>query len=368
MVNRGSQAAAEAMTAVSEDSALIPTSIRLHPRVRAYYEAQAEAVGAPSSSAMMAMVLEGVMKATRPPEVVSSSEAMRESVDLVKDRFLHLFRVHGFTPYMIADVLQPHGIGLAELKDEAKLLSLLSDQVLAEQAERFNVQPEWLAGKPVTPVSDPYHRQIGKSPNWLCKSIADRLRDNPGTSSSLKVLFVRESGESFQAAFESDSNQGAYVGVVVRETRRTPAGKEYHRYEAWRTVPWAYGETRLSIKVILFWLQRLKRVSSYQVGFEGLELNRKALIGICDYGELPAEALEGRDRLNPLKHWDPEDYIEDTSVNMVAKEVSERQMALDYYGHNKMEDCFAGLPYVRSIESRPIDYTEEMQVLKFCKN
>jgi hypothetical protein len=342
MVNRGAHAAMEAVAAVPEDTASQPTSIRLNPRTRAYYEAQAEALGAPSASAVMAMVLEGVMKATRPSDGVSSTEAVREGINLVKERFLHLFRVHGFTPHMIADVLRPHGIGLADLMDDQKLLPLLTDQVLEEQAERFAIQPDWLHGKPVMPVA--LRLEIHKNPAGLCRDIVNKLKEH-NNRIEITVLFLRGTGADFQAAFVSETNSGGYIGAVVRQTFKTPGDRPYHRYEAWRTVPWAYSETRLAVKVIILWLMRLSQATHYRVRFEGVEVDSNVLLDICDRGGLPAGALE-TGPYSWLKHWEPRDYVEDGAG---CKETSERPTALEYYGYHKMDKLFEPLePYVRA--------------------
>lgn len=344
MINRGSQTAVEAVAAIPEDSATQPTSIRIHPRTRAYYEAQAEALGAPSASAMMAMVLEGVMRSTRPPDALASTEAVREGIDLVRERFLHLFWVHGFTPHMIADVLQDHGIGLAELMNDDKLLGLLSEKVMAEQADRFAVQLDWLNGKRVSPVSTVYG-EIGKNPAGMCRDLVRKLKKHDNQD-ELHIVFVRESGTSLQAAFDSDSNQGGDVGVVVRQTFKTPGGKPYHRYEAWKTLPWAYSETRLSLKVLILWLMRLLDATHYRATFEGVEVESKVLDSICDCGGIPAEALERSGPYSWLKRWDPREYVED---GLGCKEVSERPMALKYYSYYKMDEVFSPLaPYIKA--------------------
>lgn len=64
MVARGAREGAAAAAKAPHDAPTIPMSVRVHPRVRAFYEAQAEACGAGSASAMVSMVLEGVMQAT----------------------------------------------------------------------------------------------------------------------------------------------------------------------------------------------------------------------------------------------------------------------------------------------------------------
>lgn len=344
MITRGSQTASEVVAEMPEQSPLLPTSLRLHPRTRAYYEQQAEACGAPSASAMMSMVLEGVMKATRAPEEVTSTEAVRDGVERVKERFLHLFRVHGFTPHMIAEVLRPFGIGLAELADDAKLLPLLSEELIKEQAERFWVSLDWLSGKDVSSNhSVPMH---SKNPSCFCERLVDLLR-SPETH-ALTVLFVRESGADFRQAFDSDANHGGDIGLVIRQTRRTPSGKPFHRYQAWRTVPWAYRETRLTMKVAMLWLERLRRVSSCKVNFHGLEVEKRVLLSVCDHGGLPAEALEERPYPAPqLTRWEPENYVADPKEYSWALEASERPLALEYYGLYKMDEVFAPLPCLR---------------------
>lgn len=50
---------------VPNNAATVPMSIRVHPRVKAFYQAHAEALGAASASALSAMVLHGVMMATK---------------------------------------------------------------------------------------------------------------------------------------------------------------------------------------------------------------------------------------------------------------------------------------------------------------
>jgi hypothetical protein len=293
------------------------------------------------------------------------SSYVREGIDVVKERFLHLFRVHGFTPHMIVEVLQPHGIGLAELMDDAKLLPLLSEQVLIEQAERFAVQIDWLSAKSIAPVDTPYSRELHKNPTGLCKYLVSKCKQYDNQA-DLTVLFLRETGADYQAAFESDSNSGPDVGVVVRQTFKTPGGKPYHRYEAWRSVPWGCRETRLAVKVAILWLMRLEQATHYHSRFEGIEVERHVLHSICDRGGLPAEALEKSGPFSWRKHWDPRDYVED---GFGCKETSERLMALKYYGYFKMDKLFTPLePYVRAdVLAVPIGHRDAAKEIRHLR-
>lgn len=63
MVANGSRMAA-ANTAL-DDGPTVPMSVRVPPAIKSYYEAQAKACGAASASAMVAMVLHGVMLSTQ---------------------------------------------------------------------------------------------------------------------------------------------------------------------------------------------------------------------------------------------------------------------------------------------------------------
>ena len=80
MISRGAQAGSAAVAEIPGDTATIPLSVRVQPRVKAYYEAQADACGAASASAMVAMVLEGVMASTQssqPSQATSSADLLR---------------------------------------------------------------------------------------------------------------------------------------------------------------------------------------------------------------------------------------------------------------------------------------------------
>ncbi len=81
-------------------------SLRVHPRIRAYYEAQAEACGAGSASAMAAMVLEGVMHATAGPERVGEPTDTVMSADALRNAALAMT--------LLRDPAQPLGAALGE--------------------------------------------------------------------------------------------------------------------------------------------------------------------------------------------------------------------------------------------------------------
>lgn len=61
----GKELGVATVSGAPQDGPAVTMSVRVPRRVRAYYEAQARACGAASPSAMVAMVLQGVMLATQ---------------------------------------------------------------------------------------------------------------------------------------------------------------------------------------------------------------------------------------------------------------------------------------------------------------
>jgi hypothetical protein len=355
MISRGAQAGSAAVAEIPGDTATIPLSVRVQPRVKAYYEAQADACGAASVSAMVAMVLEGVMASTQssqPSQATSSADLLRGNVSLVVERFLHLFHIHRFTPRMIADVLEPYGITLADIMDDSQMLPLLSDTVMSDQAMRFNASLEWLHGKKVRPVADV--PRFGKQPGVVCNKVIDLLLESDNRR-DLTVIFLKDMELRFNTAhneiYRSERNTGN-VSIVLRETYRTSTGKPYHRYQPWDSVPWDYGETRLTVKSLILWLKRLDKGTYHHVRVEGCEIDPQTLIALTRGDVLPAEVLDDASR--HLKSWDPSDYVAKPEIvlakatlpNTSARETQERAVALHYYDLYEIEDLFNRLTHV----------------------
>ena len=355
MISRGAQAGSAAIAEIPGDATTIPLSVRVQPRVKAYYEAQADACGAASASAMVAMVLEGVMASTQSSQAsqaTSSADVLRGNVSLVAERFLHLFHVHRFTPRMIADVLEPYGITLADIMDDSRMLPLLSDTVMSDQAVRFNASLEWLHGKKVPPVADV--PRFGKQPEVVCNKVIDLLLES-NNQRDLTVIFLKDMELRYitehDEIYRSERNTGN-VCIVLRETYRTSTGKPYHRYQPWDSVPWDYGETRLTVKSLILWLKRLDKGTYHHVRLEGREVDPQTHIALTRGDVLPAEVLDDASRR--LKSWDPTDYVAKPEIvlpkatlpNTSAKETRERATALYYYKLYKIEDLFDRLTHV----------------------
>lgn len=364
MINRGARTASEAMAELSGDMATIPLSVRVQPRIKAYYEAQADACGAASASAMVAMVLEGVMAATTQSMAdPGTTEAVRIQVSLMRERFFRLFHAHRFTPGMIADVLRSQGITLADIMDDSRILPLLTDEVLEEQAKRFNASVDWLHGMRRLPMDRV--PKIHKQPRDLASRIVDLLLAGDNQR-NLTVIFVRNLEQNFAAAQTERPKSGpqpqvGYVGVVLREKHRTPGGKPFFRYEPWESVPWDYRETRLAIKSLILWLERLVYGTHHTITVEGREVDMQSLNSLDHGDSLPAEVLDNPAR--HLKSWDPKDYVSKAEIvlkkatlpNTMARETHERALALKYYGYYELEHEFERLTHLdRNALSVPV--------------
>lgn len=353
MVTRGAETASEAVAGIPADTTLIPMSVRVHPRAKAYYEAQADACGAASASAMVAMVLEGVMAATKGPAPAgpaSATDAARGRVSIVRERFFHLFDIHGFTARMMADALQPHGITLADLMDDARLLPLLTDEVLEGHAGRFNASVEWLHGGKQRPVIDRVP-EYNKRPEWVCKRIVDLLLEGQ----EVTAIFLRDKDHNFGAAFDERPGDVGSVGLVLRTAHRTASGKGYHRYEPWQPLPWDYDQVRFSVKALILWLQRLGKVSVvHRVRIEGREIDREVLRRLGRGDLHPAEVLEESGWPRRWSSWDPDDYVAEavhrfpgrTAPNPSAREAHERPAAMRHYGFWELDKELKRLPHI----------------------
>ncbi|NIK32376.1 hypothetical protein FHY15_001506 [Xanthomonas arboricola] len=101
------------------DLAGAPTTIRLSPEARAFFAAQAEAFGQISTSAFIAITLEGVMRATQSNDSNRPQEQLQRRLELSRDRLLHVFHAHSIEPYEIASLLNDYDITAATLHEES---------------------------------------------------------------------------------------------------------------------------------------------------------------------------------------------------------------------------------------------------------
>ena len=244
-------AGARRASVLGEDSSMsgAATTIRLSPEARRFFEAQAEAFGGASLSAVIAMTLEGVMRATK-GEVDAPAERDRRTVDSIRDRFAHVHQAHDVDLTTMVELLRPHGFSLGALRDESQLLNLLTAAVVEETASRFHVRREWLLGRgPSTEAEGHWY----KAPHNLCA----RVNELAAAGLRPEVLCVRREQSDFERAFtRGDDAPEEPVGFVIQCQMHPSKNGGFATYERWEFQRWNYQKCRLYYKSVIRWLEK----------------------------------------------------------------------------------------------------------------
>lgn len=304
------------------------TTIRLSAEARRFYEAQAEAFGGASLSAMVAMTLEGVMRATK-GEMDTPSQRNRRAVDVLRDRFAYVYQAHGVALTTMVDLLKPHGFSLSALQDETQLSTLLTDAVIDETADRFHVNRGWLLGQgPITGEGERWY----KAPGNLCVRIMELSR----AGLRPEVICIRREGANFERAFaEGDNAPEEPIGLLIETPLVTATGKKFPTYEVWEFQRWNYQKCRLYYKAMILWLEkaRIERLLEWR----GIELPRDIFRGLR-WGELLAvEALKAR---KSGCAWHPDDYTDSPERSMCSKESVELGWVKETYHECNLDRFF----------------------------
>jgi hypothetical protein len=302
------------------------TTVRLSPEVRRFYEAQAETFGGASLSAIIAMTLEGVMRATK-GEVDAPAERNRRTVDVLRDRFAYVYQAHEVDPTTLVELLRPHGFSLAALRDETQLINLLTDPVVDETAERFNVRRDWLLGRgPCTEEAGTWY----KSPGNVCRRVIEL------TAAGLRpeVICVRRERAEFERAFaEGDGAPEEPVGLLIETQVTTEAGKKFPRYELWEFQRWNYPKCRLYFKALVRWLVEAQK--QRLLGWRGVELSSDILRGLRAGDLLPVDAMKAR---RSGGAWYPDDYTDSSERSVCAKETEELRWVEEIYRECRLDE------------------------------
>ena len=145
----------------------VPTTIRLEPDIRRYYEDIAKELGI-SLQAIIKIALTGLMK-------VSQNEVKTE-LNLVIDRFFEIFSAHQIQTIDIPKFLLPQRIALSSLAHNDRLLDTIDSHLLEHISKLFNANFRWLQGFESCPVKT--GRIWYKSPGTFCHRLNELLQQN----------------------------------------------------------------------------------------------------------------------------------------------------------------------------------------------
>lgn len=273
-----------------------PTSIRLSPKVRRFYEAQAEAMGGISFQAAITIALTGLAAISMAgPPYDDPGHALRT----LRDRFFLIFKESKVDLVDIPSILHDFGFTLSALADPARLEDLLRPRLIDFIASEFGVNAEWMKGESGTVA-------VSKL-NWYKAITAAILRLSAiaKTGATVTVYFVRRAGADFPAALASgdDHEDREPVGVVIRVDRKALDDVAYTTFEKWEFERWNYWRTRQQYKLLMTFCDQATR--RHRFGCAGIELEPQVFDQLRDGKCLPATAMK---HLSESRVWHPEDY------------------------------------------------------------
>lgn len=305
----------------------VTTTIRLSPEARCFYEAQAEVFGGASLSAIIAMTLEGVMRATK-REMDTPAQRNRRAVDVLRDRFTYVYQAHDVAPTTMVELLKTHGFTLSAIQDETEFSNLLTDAVIDETAVRFHVDRGWFWGGSSTGEGKRWY----KAPENVCSRVMELSK----AGLRPEVICIRREGADFERAFsESDSTPEEPMGLLIETQLMTSAGKKFPTYEVWEFQRWNYPKCRLYYKALVLWLEKAQK--ERLLGWRGVEIPRDIFRGLQAGELLPVEAMKAR---NSGCAWYPDDYTDSPQRSMCSKESAELGRVEETYQECNLDRFF----------------------------
>lgn len=177
-----------------------PIAIRFKPAVRKFITQICGRLGI-SSAELVNILIEGVMRETLEPR--------QAAISRIPERFWLLMDEHSLSVSDVANLLADWNIGLSVLESRERTMDYLTGSLLAQLADWFCLNPEWLRGSAINPVhpagfSDWYH-----AAEILKNRIIETYSNNgkPDTA----VFFLRE--HSSPNAGNKQAN--THVGICI---------------------------------------------------------------------------------------------------------------------------------------------------------
>ncbi|WP_316151012.1 hypothetical protein [Cupriavidus sp. BIC8F] len=285
-------------TPAQQNEPITPTSIRLPPHVRRFYEAQAEALGGISFQAAITMALTGLAEASVADEPYHDPA---HAARTIQERFFLLFKEHRIDLIEIPSILERSGFTPSSLTQPDRLLDLLRPSVIAWLAETMGIRADWLKGTSPFPAEDKF--------NWYkyVPNAIRRLSSLVLAGNRVDVLFVRRAGADFAAALAGgDANSDREpVGVVLRIYRKTADQVSYTTYEKWAFERWNYERCRQQLKLLMTFCDQAMAHHIPGLSCAGLELPADIFDQLDHDKCLPVTAFTSW-RNGAI--WHPEDY------------------------------------------------------------
>jgi hypothetical protein len=263
------------------------------PETRRFLEAQASALGS-SMAGVAGAILDGVALSTL------HGDDGQYSMQAISDRLTLLLHEHQLSFPAAAQVLKPLGLGLEELSDRQKMKVSLTSERLADLAEMFHVEYDWLCGKGASPGAqrgfDWYKHPIG-----AIESILKAHREFP----EIELCLICSRGTDFSVHDDDLPHRRLPHLLPFLIRRRDLAGGEtLEIFESGLEGRWSYWNCRRDLKVLIHFADQASRRNSH-IRLTGRYVSSEEYSRLRDGKILAASVLAGSRRCD----WYPELFV-----------------------------------------------------------
>lgn len=289
----------------------VATTIRLDHATRKFLEVQAEHLGI-SVQEFISMTFKAIMQATLEPQA--------SELDLMADRVVEAFTVHGVAIADIPSLLPSGSLQRSDFLNRADLINKLNPKLIQHIADLFDLNPEWLKGVQKNSQIVPKYR-------WYkgVSSFAFRLSLLKHNARRVRVLFVAENGITLEALAKAkrdgDEVASENIGVVI-EKEFVINDINYTSFEVWESERWNYWRCRYCLKAMMMFCEKTG------VPYDGITLPKNSIRELF-YGNSMAKDIITRYDL-----WYPDTMLWDDPQNL---ERDELETIKKYYAETKAE-------------------------------
>lgn len=281
-----------------KSSKKVGTTIRFDPNTRLFIEEQAEHLGI-SVQEFVAMTFKAIMAATEEPQATE--------LELMADRFVQAFTIHGVPNADIPALLPEGTITRSDLLTRNNLLDKLDNATIQHVADLFSLNPDWLKGIENNP---------GKPGLYWYKNVSEvarHLANLKRTHRRVRVLFVSQKGLTMDmlraAQKEGDSLPPIEIGLII-EAEGQLNNVAYTSYEFWDSERWNYWRCRYCLKSIMMFCEKSR------IAYDGILLDSHAAKPLFAGTGIPAEAMKAS-----REFWYPEVLVAEGSTNPELNEL-----------------------------------------------
>jgi hypothetical protein len=218
----------------------------------------------------------------------------------ISDRFTLLLHEHQLSFPAAAEALQPLGLGLEQLSDRQKMKTALTSERLADLANLFYVDYDWLCGKTPTPGAQRGFHWY-KNPVGAAEMIVTAMDQYP----EVELCLVCSRGTDF-SIHDDDLPQRKlpHVLPVLIRRRPLPGNETLEVFESALEGRWSYWPCRRDLKILIHFANAAS-LRGASLRLTGRYVAPEEYARLRDGSILAASLLAGSRRCD----WFPEQYV-----------------------------------------------------------